>query len=89
VEIADRDEVYEHPKHPYTQALLSAVPIPDPRVQRTRQRQILHGEIPNPIDPPSGCRFHTRCPIAEERCRFEEPILEDKGRTHRAACHFA
>jgi peptide/nickel transport system ATP-binding protein len=89
VEIADRDEVYERPKHPYTQALLSAVPIPDPHVQRSRHRQILHGEIPNPVDPPSGCRFHTRCPIAEERCRFEEPMLEDKAAAHLAACHFA
>ncbi len=89
VEIADRDEVYDDPKHPYTQALLSAVPIPDPGVQRERRRQILRGEIPNPIDPPSGCRFHTRCPIAEERCRLEEPRLEDKGREHLASCHFA
>ncbi len=86
VEIADRDEIYENPKHPYTQALLSAVPIPDPAVQRTRRRQILRGEIPNPVDPPPGCRFHTRCPIAEDRCRVDSPPLEPKRAEHLAAC---
>jgi len=86
VEIADRDEIYENPKHPYTQALLSAVPIPDPALQRTRRRQILRGEIPNPVDPPPGCRFHTRCPIAEDRCRTDPPPLEPKRPEHLAAC---
>lgn len=86
VEIADRDEIYEDPKHPYTKALLSAVPIPDPVVQKGRDRQLLRGEIPDPIKPPQGCRFHTRCPIAEERCRVEQPPLEAKAPEHVAAC---
>jgi oligopeptide/dipeptide ABC transporter ATP-binding protein len=86
VEIADRDEIYDNPKHPYTQALLSAVPIPDPALQRTRRRQVLRGEIPNPVDPPTGCRFHTRCPIAEDRCRVDPPPLEPKRVGHLAAC---
>jgi peptide/nickel transport system ATP-binding protein len=86
VEIADRDSIYDNPKHPYTEALLSAVPIPDPRVQRERQRMILHGEVPNPITPPAGCRFHTRCPIAVEKCSVDEPPLEEKAAGHRAAC---
>jgi peptide/nickel transport system ATP-binding protein len=88
VEIGDRDSLYDDPRHPYTRALLSAVPIPDPRVQKERQRQVLTGEIPNPIHPPSGCRFHTRCPIAEERCRIESPLLEAKTPGHEAACFF-
>jgi oligopeptide/dipeptide ABC transporter ATP-binding protein len=88
VEIADRDAIYNHPKHPYTEALLSAVPIPDPAVQRARRRIVLHGEIPNPVHPPAGCRFHTRCPIAVERCHVEVPLLEPKdGTSQRAACH--
>jgi len=86
VEIADRDEIYENPKHPYTQALLSAVPIPDPAVQKGRDRRPLRGEIPDPIQPPRGCRFHTRCPIAEERCRDQQPPLEEKAPEHVAAC---
>ncbi len=86
VEVAGRDEIYERPKHPYTRALLSAVPIPDPHLQRERRRQVLRGEIPNPVRPPGGCRFHTRCPIAEERCRTHEPPLEEKLPGHRAAC---
>jgi peptide/nickel transport system ATP-binding protein len=89
VELADRDAIYEHPKHPYTQALLSAVPIPDPAVQRQRQRQVLTGEIPNPVHPPPGCRFHTRCPIAVERCSEEEPPLEQKAPQQAAACWLA
>jgi peptide/nickel transport system ATP-binding protein len=88
VEIGDRDQLYDDPRHPYTRALLSAVPIPDPAVQRQRYRQILTGEIPNPLDPPSGCRFHTRCPIAEERCRNEAPPFEDKSAGHFAACWY-
>ena len=86
VELADRDELYRDPRHPYTRALLSAVPIPDPRVQRARGRTVLRGEIPNPVQPPPGCRFHTRCPIAVERCAVEEPPLEEKGPHHVAAC---
>jgi oligopeptide/dipeptide ABC transporter ATP-binding protein len=86
VEIADRSEIYTQPKHPYTEALLSAVPIPDPEIQKDRKRIILSGEIPNPVTPPAGCRFHTRCPIAEPRCMSEEPPLEEKSRNHKAAC---
>jgi peptide/nickel transport system ATP-binding protein len=86
VEVADSDEIYEDPKHPYTRALLSAVPIPDPELQRDRHRQVLSGEIPNPVSPPAGCRFHTRCPIAEDRCRTEQPPLEEKTADHVAAC---
>jgi peptide/nickel transport system ATP-binding protein len=86
VELADRDEIYRDPRHPYTRALLSAVPIPDPRVQRARSSAVLRGEIPNPVQPPTGCRFHTRCPIAVERCGAEEPPLEEKGPHHLAAC---
>jgi oligopeptide transport system ATP-binding protein len=89
VELADRDEIYFHPLHPYTQALMSAVPVPDPEVQERRRRIILEGEIPSPIHPPSGCRFHPRCPIAQEICRREEPqMLPVQGLSgHLAACH--
>lgn len=90
VELADRDELYAAPKHPYTKALLSAVPIPDPRIERKRQRIILSGDLPSPIHIPSGCRFHTRCPMAQQICREIEPPFEPKeGRAHYAACHFA
>lgn len=88
VELSDRDAIYDRPTHPYTEALLSAVPIPDPVLQRERRRVPLTGEIPNPISPPPGCRFHTRCPIVEDRCRSEEPPLEDKGAGNVAACWF-
>ncbi len=90
VELSDRDELYAAPKHPYTKALLSAVPIPDPTVERKRQRIILSGDLPSPINIPSGCRFHTRCPIAQSICREVDPVFEAKeGREHYAACHFA
>jgi peptide/nickel transport system ATP-binding protein len=88
VEVADAGAVYESPRHPYTEALLSSVPIPDPPVQRSRRRTVLQGEIPNPIDPPPGCRFQTRCPLAQERCRVESPPLEEKAPGHFAACFF-
>ncbi len=88
-EIAPSNEVYERPRHPYTKALLSAVPIPDPVVQRERRREVLIGEIPNPIDPPPGCRFQTRCPMATDLCRTENPVLEQKSPGHWAACHYS
>jgi peptide/nickel transport system ATP-binding protein len=86
VEYASTNNVYEAPIHPYTEALLSSVPIPDPVVQRKRGRIVLQGEIPNPIDPPAGCRFASRCPLVEERCRVETPRLEEKTPGHFAAC---
>ncbi len=85
-EVGDRDTIYEKATHPYTEALLSSVPIPDPALQRQRQRIALPGEIPNPMSPPSGCRFHTRCPLAEDRCVTDEPAMEERGPEHRAAC---
>ena len=90
VELSDRDELYAAPKHPYTKALLSAVPIPDPVIEKRRQRIILSGDLPSPINIPSGCRFHTRCPMAQNICREIEPVFEAKeGREHYAACHFS
>jgi oligopeptide transport system ATP-binding protein len=89
VELADRKELYHHPLHPYTQALLSAVPIPDPRVEVGRERVILKGDVPNPQSPPSGCRFHTRCPIAIAVCSEVEPAFIEHGPNHWAACHLA
>jgi peptide/nickel transport system ATP-binding protein len=87
VELAPTDEVYERPLHPYTEALLSSVPIPDPPVQRARRRIVLSGEIPNPVDPPPGCRFQTRCPLVHDRCRTEVPAFEQKSPGHWVACH--
>jgi len=87
VELAAKDELYERPLHPYTTALLSAVPVPDPVVERKRKRIILKGDPPNPIDPPSGCRFHTRCPIVTDVCSQELPEWRDVGGGHFVACH--
>jgi oligopeptide/dipeptide ABC transporter ATP-binding protein len=90
VELADRDELYAAPKHPYTQALLSSIPIPDPQIEKRRHRIILSGDLPSSINIPSGCRFHTRCPMAQQICREVDPIFERKeGREHYAACHFS
>lgn len=86
-EIGDLREVYAHPLHPYTQALLAAVPVPNPHDRRTKPMP--KGEIPNPINPPSGCRFHPRCPIAQERCSVEEPQLRELRPGHLVSCHFA
>jgi oligopeptide/dipeptide ABC transporter ATP-binding protein len=85
VEVAPRDELYRNPLHPYTQALLSAIPIPKPRAKR--ERVILKGEIPSPLNPPSGCRFHTRCPFVMEHCKVQEPAFEEKTPGHWVACH--
>jgi oligopeptide/dipeptide ABC transporter ATP-binding protein len=89
VELADRDNLYQQPHHPYTQALLSAVPVPDPIVARQRSRVALGGEVPSPINPPSGCRFNPRCPLAQAICRSEEPPLRRVADVHQVACHFA
>ena len=89
VEVADRAALYEEPLHPYTRALLSAVPIPDPAVEATRERTVLRGEVPSPLNPPSGCVFHPRCPIAIDRCTAEIPPLREIRPGHWAACHLA
>ena len=88
VELTDRDELFSNKMHPYAIALLSAVPIPDPIKERQRKRIILEGDVPSPANPPSGCRFHTRCPIAEELCKVDDPPFEEKSPGHWAACHF-
>jgi len=87
VELTDRDSLYKNPLHPYTKALLSAVPIPDPLVEEKRERFILVGDVPSPVNPPSGCRFHTRCPVAIEICKTVDPEWRDVGGTHFVACH--
>ena len=89
VELADRRALYEDPQHPYTKALLAAVPIPDPDLEAQRQRVVLGGEVPSPLNPPSGCVFHPRCPIAIDRCRDVVPDLREVRTAHRAACILA
>jgi oligopeptide/dipeptide ABC transporter ATP-binding protein len=90
VELGDSKDVYARPLHPYTKALLSSIPIPDPDLERKREPILLKGEIPSPVNPPSGCRFHTRCPIAQfPICSEQPPPLEPKENGHLAACHFA
>lgn len=87
VEVAEAKELYNNPVHPYTQALLSAIPIPDPDVTRAKERIILEGDVPSPINPPSGCRFRTRCPYAMGICAEEAPLMQDVGGGHMCACH--
>ncbi|WP_163510627.1 ABC transporter ATP-binding protein [Fodinicola acaciae] len=88
VEYGPREQIFQAPQHPYTQALLSAAPVPDPAVQRQRRRVVLSSDVPSPVAPPSGCRFHTRCPVAIEKCRTKEPALTDERTPrHLAACH--
>jgi oligopeptide/dipeptide ABC transporter ATP-binding protein len=89
VEEGSRKEIFQSPKHPYTQSLLSAIAVPDPPVQRRRERIILRGDVPSPIDPPSGCTFHTRCPVADlPRCAAAVPTLQTiDGSAHRISCH--
>jgi oligopeptide/dipeptide ABC transporter ATP-binding protein len=87
VELGERNELYEHPLHPYTTALLSAVPVPDPKKDRARRRVILTGDVPSPINPPSGCRFHPRCPLADSQCSREVPEWRQAAPGHWVACH--
>lgn len=87
VEMATKEELFFNPRHPYTEGLLSAIPIPDP-TQRKKERIILQGDIPNPVNPPSGCKFHTRCPYATELCRKKKPMLEEFDEGHLVACHY-
>lgn len=87
VELGESYELNRHPIHPYTQTLLSAVPVPDPKLSRTRQRIVLEGDIPSPMNPPKGCRFHTRCPYAKEKCRQAPPEFKEYEAGHWAACH--
>jgi oligopeptide transport system ATP-binding protein len=92
VEIGDEDQIYGRPTHPYTQALLSAVPVPDPTLRNTRTEIVLSGDVPSPANPPSGCRFHTRCFKAQEKCVTDVPLLvprPDGISAHDSACHFA
>ncbi len=87
VELADSDTLYANPLHPYTQALMSAIPVPDPDMEKAKKRIIVEGEVPSPINPPSGCTFHTRCPKATEKCKCEAPVFRELAKGHFVACH--
>jgi len=86
-ELGESEEIYTHPLHPYTKGLLSSIPYPNPKVERTRTRHFPSGEIPSPTDPPSGCRYHPRCPIADKKCKSDQPELKSVGKQHWVACH--
>jgi oligopeptide/dipeptide ABC transporter ATP-binding protein len=88
VELGNGDDIYHRPAHPYTDALIKTIPVPDPRVEKAKTEVAIHGELPSPIDPPSGCRFRTRCPLAQEICAQVEPPMRRFGPSHQAACHF-
>ncbi|WP_067724621.1 ABC transporter ATP-binding protein [Oceanobacillus damuensis] len=88
VEIADKNEIVKNPKHPYTEALLSAIPVPDPKLRGNKKQTVIEGDVPNPVNPPSGCRFHTRCLYAEEKCKREEPQMKRLHSYHQFACHY-
>ena len=88
VEMGSADDIFARPAHPYTQALISAVPVPDLDAQRSNKRIVLTGDVPSPINPPNGCRFHTRCPVAQERCRSERPPLMEQSPGRKVACHY-
>jgi peptide/nickel transport system ATP-binding protein len=88
VEIGTGDDIYRRPAHPYTEALIKTIPLPDPIREKAKKEAGITGELPSPLDPPSGCRFRTRCPYAQERCAQEEPQLRSFGPQHMAACHF-
>jgi oligopeptide transport system ATP-binding protein len=87
MEITRSDELYRNPLHPYTKALLAAVPIPDPTVDRQRKRILLSGDVPSPVNPPTGCHFHPRCHLAQDVCKDREPEFRDAGGEHWVACH--
>ncbi|MFA1820858.1 oligopeptide/dipeptide ABC transporter ATP-binding protein [Virgibacillus oceani] len=89
VELAETNDIYENPAHPYKRALRSAIPVPDPVEQKSRERIILKGDVPNSASPPKGCRFHTRCPLATDLCVEEEPVFREKSEGHWVACHYA
>ncbi|RAP76307.1 ABC transporter ATP-binding protein [Paenibacillus montanisoli] len=89
VELAESEELYANPKHPYTKALMSAIPVPDPDIEATKERIVLTGDLPSPVNPPSGCQFRTRCPFATEKCAAEVPEFREVEPNHWAACHYA
>ena len=88
VELGTGDDIYRRPAHPYTEALIKTIPMPDPAAERAKSDAGIRGELPSPISPPSGCRFRTRCPRAQDLCAVEEPLLRRFGPTQQAACHF-
>lgn len=89
VEMARSEDLYSNPQHPYTRALLSAIPVPDPDVEENKERIVLKGDLPSPVSPPSGCPFRTRCPLATEKCAAEVPLFRETRPNHYAACHYA